>query len=181
MNKIAIIVPYKENYTKKNAGAVSLWVKDYLAYSNTSNFTDVFGNLENNLKPYTNNFINIKIESSYNKNSNYISYVKKKILKNSSYSIIEIHNRPQYLKAFILSKNLIKIIVFHNNPLDLRGSQTKTERLNILQIADHIIFVSEWCKKKFFENLDKKDSYKCKIIYPFVDISINKIPKKKKK
>jgi hypothetical protein len=35
----------------------------------------------------------------------------------------------------------------------LRGSQTKAERLNILQIADHVIFVSEWCKTKFFEDL----------------------------
>ena len=61
----------------------------------------------------------------------------------------------------------------------MRGSQTKAERLNILQIADHVIFVSEWCKTKFFEDLDKKDSYKCKIIYPFVNISINKIPNKK--
>ena len=45
MNKIAIILPYKENYNKKIAGAVSLWVKDYLAYSNTSNFSVVFGNI----------------------------------------------------------------------------------------------------------------------------------------
>ena len=180
MNKIAIILPYKENYNKKTAGAVSLWVKDYLAYSNTSNFSVVFGNLENNLKPYTNNFINIKIETRFNNNYNYINAIKKKILKNSVYSTIEIHNRPQYLKTFILSKNLIKIIVFHNNPLGLRGSQTKAERLNILQVADHIIFVSEWCKNKFFEDLDKKDSYKCKIIYPFADISLNKIPNKKK-
>ena len=180
MNKIAIILPYKENYNKKIAGAVSLWVKDYLAYSNTSNFSVVFGNLENNLKPYTNNFINIKIGTSFNNNYNYINAIKKKILKNSVYSTIEIHNRPQYLKTFILSKNLIKIIVFHNNPLGLRGSQTKAERLNILQVADHLIFVSEWCKNKFFEDLDKKDSYKCKIIYPFANISLNKIPNKKK-
>jgi hypothetical protein len=81
MNKIAIIIPYKENYNKKIAGAVSLWVKDYLAYSNTSNFTDVFGNLENNLKPYTNNFINIKVGTRFNKNYNYINNIKKKFLK----------------------------------------------------------------------------------------------------
>ena len=62
----------------------------------------------------------------------------------------------------------------------MRGSQTKSERLNILQIADHIIFVSEWCKRKFFEDLDKKDSYKCIVIYPFCKLSVNKIPKKKK-
>jgi glycosyltransferase involved in cell wall biosynthesis len=178
MNKIAIITPFKENYTKKNAGAVSLWVKDYLAYSNTSTFTNVFGNLDGDLKPYTDNFINIKINTRFNKNINYINEIKKIIFKKNEYSIIEIHNRPQYLNAFKFSKKLIKIIVFHNNPLDLRGSQTKSQRLNILQIADHLIFVSEWCKKKFFEDLNKKDSYKTKIVYPAIQIPENKIPKK---
>lgn len=178
MNKIAIITPYKENYSKKNAGAVSLWVKDYLAYSNTSTFTNVFGNLEDDLKPYTDNFINIKIKARFNKNLNYINEIKKIILEKNEYTTIEIHNRPQYLNAFKLSKKLIKIIYFHNNPLDLRGSQTKFQRLNILRIADHLIFVSEWCKKKFFEDLNKKDSYKCKIVYPAIPSLKNKIPKK---
>ena len=81
MNKIAIITPFKENYTKKSAGAVSLWVKDYLAYSNTSTFTNVFGNLDSDSKPYTDNFINIKIKSKFNKNINYINEIKKIILK----------------------------------------------------------------------------------------------------
>jgi hypothetical protein len=180
MTKIAIITPYKENYCKKNAGAVSLWVKDYLAHSNTSKFTNVFGNLDNNLKPYTSNFINIKIQSNLNKNLNYINTIKKIILKKKEYSTIEIHNRPQYLKAFKELKKIVKIIFFHNNPLDLRGSQTKYQRLNILQIADHIIFVSEWCKNKFFEDLDKKDSYKCKIVYPGIHITEKKIAKKEK-
>ena len=57
MTKIAIIIPYKENYTKKNAGAVSLWVKDYLSFSNTKKHTNVFGHLDDNLKPYSRNFI----------------------------------------------------------------------------------------------------------------------------
>jgi len=99
MNKIAIITPYKENYNKKNAGAVSLWVKDYLAYSNTSAFTNVFGNLDSDLKPYTDNFINVQINTKFNKNKNYINEIKKKILKRNEYSTIEIHNRPQYLNA----------------------------------------------------------------------------------
>ena len=178
MNKIAIIIPYKENYTKKKAGAVSLWVKDYLAHSSTNTLTNVFGNLDSDLKPYTDNFINIKIKTKFNANKNYINKVNKIILKKNEYSTIEIHNRPQYLNVFKFSKKLIKIIVFHNNPLDLRGLQTKSQRLNILQIADHLIFVSEWCKKKFFEDLNKKDSYKCKIVYPAIHIPENKIPKK---
>jgi hypothetical protein len=180
MTKIAIVVPFKENYSKKKAGAVSLWVKDYLSFSNTKKHTIVFGNLDDNLKPYSRNFINIKINKNFNKNLNYINTIKKIILKKKVYSIIEIHNRPQYLSAFKELNKIKKIIVFHNNPLKLRGSKTKSQRLNILEKADHLIFVSEWCKNKYFEDLDKKDSYKCKIVYPAIHITENKIPKKEK-
>ena len=30
MRDIAILLPYKENFTEKSAGAASIWVKDYL-------------------------------------------------------------------------------------------------------------------------------------------------------
>ena len=32
-NKIAILLPYKENYNIDKAGAASIWVKDYLKLS----------------------------------------------------------------------------------------------------------------------------------------------------
>lgn len=178
MNKIAIITPFKEDYSRKNAGAVSLWVKDYLLFSHTNKFTMVFGNLERKIKPYSNNFFNVQVKSNLNKNLNYIKSIKKIILDSGDYSTIEIHNRPQYLPLFKELKKYIKIIVFHNNPLELRGSKYAHQRLNILQNADHIIFVSEWCKNKFFEDLDKKDSSKCKVIYPAINIPENKISKK---
>ena len=180
MNKIAIITPFKEFYTFKKAGAVSIWVKDYLINSNTNKRSVVFGNINKGLKPYTNNYINIIVKSKFNKNLNYIKKIKKIISKKNEYSIIEIHNRPQYLYSFIDLKNLVKIIIYHNNPVFLRGSKTKSERLKILQYADYIVFVSEWCKKKFFEDLDKKDSNKCLIIYPAININLKKIPKKEK-
>ena len=33
MLKIATILPYKENYSKKKAAAASLWVHDFFKYS----------------------------------------------------------------------------------------------------------------------------------------------------
>ena len=36
--KIAILLPYKENYTENYAGAASIWVKDYLSLSNYGTF-----------------------------------------------------------------------------------------------------------------------------------------------
>ena len=37
MNKIAILLPYKEMYSKQNAGAASLYVNELLKYSKFKN------------------------------------------------------------------------------------------------------------------------------------------------
>ena len=39
--KIAILLPYKEKYTNKDAGAASIWVKDYLKVSSLKDDTVV--------------------------------------------------------------------------------------------------------------------------------------------
>ena len=43
MLNIATILPYKENYTEKDAGAVSLWVKDFLKFSKYKRNNIIFG------------------------------------------------------------------------------------------------------------------------------------------
>ena len=57
--KIAILLPYKEKYTLKDAAAASIWVKDYLKESHLNNQTIVFGNLPLSKRPLTSNFLNI--------------------------------------------------------------------------------------------------------------------------
>ena len=46
MKDIAILLPYKENFTENNAAAASIWVKDYLSRSKLKNKTIVYGNLK---------------------------------------------------------------------------------------------------------------------------------------
>ena len=43
MLNIATILPYKENYTKENAGAASLWVCDFFKYSKFKSKNIIFG------------------------------------------------------------------------------------------------------------------------------------------
>ena len=57
--KISVLLPYKENYNVDNAGAASIWVKDYLKYSNLKSQTIVYGNINSRLKPLTKNFKNL--------------------------------------------------------------------------------------------------------------------------
>ena len=131
--KIAILLPYKEKYTRRDAAAASIWVKDYLKLSHLANQTFVFGNLSSNKKPLTKNFININLSNTRFK-KNY--FYTKKFLESYNkfkFEVIEIHNRPESLVFLLKQKlNCKFIFVYHNNPQDLRFSKTVNERLFIV-------------------------------------------------
>ena len=61
MKDIAILLPYKENFTENNAAAASIWVKDYLSKSKLKSKTLVYGNLKKGNKPLLNNFKNLHL------------------------------------------------------------------------------------------------------------------------
>ena len=60
--KIASILPYKENYTKKGAGAVALWISEFMRDSIYKKNTFVFGNTTNK-NFLTKNYVNININT----------------------------------------------------------------------------------------------------------------------
>jgi len=178
--KIAILLPYKEKYTSKDAAAASIWVKDYLRRSRLKKNTLVYGNLPLKKKPLTKNFININL-SNINFKKNYF-YTKKfyQSCKNNNFEVIEIHNRPESL-IFLLKKklNCKFIFVYHNNPQGLRFSKTVKERLFIANNCDQIFFVSKWVMKKFFEGLPFEYKNNCEILYPAIN-KLKNFPKKEK-
>ena len=170
MNKIATILPYKENYTKNNAGAASLWVCDFLKHSKFKKNNMIYGHTI--YKSYlTKNYTNIHLE---NTNSKFASTTKDYCnqlidkLKINKYEIIEIHNRPQVF--FLLRKKLLSkyILYFHNDPLSMKGSKSVQERLNLIDQVNKIIFVSKWVQDRFFLNLDKSLINKTEIVYPSI-------------
>ena len=177
---IAILLPYKEKFNIDQAGAASIWVKDYLDISKLSSQTTVYGNLEKKIKPLTNNYKNIDLKNKLiRKNIAYTNELYKEHLKHK-FSIIEIHNRPESLLFLLKKKTTAKLIfVFHNNPKDMRGSASVKERINIAEKTDQIYFVSRWVKDKFFEGLPYKHKNNCEILYPAIK-PLNKFPKKEK-
>ena len=177
---IAILLPYKEKYTLKDAAAASIWVKDYLKISKLYKQTVVFGNLPEKKKPLTQNFVNLDL-SNIKFKKNY--FYTKKFYENYSkykFEVVEIHNRPESL-VFLLKKklNCKLIFVYHNNPQDLRFSKTTKERLFIANNCDQIFFVSKWVMKKFFEGLPFDYKNNCEILYPAIKV-LKKFPKKEK-
>jgi len=178
--KIIIILPYKDKYNKDEAGSVSLWVKEFNVKKNFSNETLILGS-SNSKKPLSKNFLSVFPKISFLRNSwNYLRNIKKYI--NSKTNIIEIHNRPNFLmnlnKKFG-DKNFI--IIFHNDPLKLKGSKKIGERLKILKLCKKVIFVSNWCKKKFLQKLPKTfyNSPKIDVIYPAFKVENYKLKKRK--
>ena len=179
MNKrIAILLPYKEDYNKNNAGSASLWVKDFFENSKLKKITTIYG-INTKKKSLSKNFVNLNNKFplfTFKKNIYYAKLFLKNIHKQTK--IIEIHNRPEIFHFIKKQNSNYKLIlVFHNNPLLIRGSKKIKERKNILNKCSNIIFVSKWVQKKFFEGLDSKKSKKCSVIYPAIK-RLDKLPKK---
>ena len=181
MLNINIILPYKETYSINIAGAVSILVSQLSLHSIFKKKIKVFGSVSLN-NPLTKNYYGtfVKKPIFYLSRTNYYLHLLQKKILNNSNTLVEIHNRPQAAKFFIKHKPLCKkILYYHNNPIELRGSKTKKERIFLLNNLDKIIFVSEWCKRIFFHDLNIKNSNKAHVVYPGSTV-LKKLPKKEK-
>jgi len=177
---ISILLPYKENYSPKYPGAVSLFVDATTKVSKYKKNITIFGNTKFKKKLYG-KYKNIElIKDNLLQSQSYI-YVKKfiELQKKINSQIIEIHNRPNYInKIKILNKKIV--LYFHNDPVTMLGSKTIKERINLLNDCEKIIFNSEWSKKQFLTNLNNfyQKSEKLEVIHQ--SINKEKIDLKKK-
>ena len=162
---IAILLPYKENFTKAKAGAVSIFINDTNKLSNYRKNIKVYG--YTSFKDEFKNYINIFIKKSFF-NSTSLQYLNKFLAetKNIKIDILEIHNRPNYIDFLDKNYKSKKILFFHNDPQVMLGSRTIKERINLLNKIDIIVFNSNWSKLRFLENLPNNIDYKKIIIIP---------------
>ncbi len=178
---IATILPYKENYTLDKASAASLWVSDFFLKSKYKKNNIIYGHTKSK-KYLTKNYININLKNLNSKfkstTNEYADKLTKEII-NNSFDIIEIHNRPQLLFKLVKKLKNRFIFYFHNDPLSMKGSKSINERLLLLNSVEKIIFVSEWVRDRFFQDLDEKLRTKTEVVYPSVNQQ-NKVKKKKK-
>ncbi len=179
--KISVLLPYKENYSKNYAGAVSIFIHGVNKISKFKSSTKIYGNTE--FRNYlSKNYINIPFKKKYFQSSSKI-YVNNfiNLEKKRKSDIIEIHNRPSYLRYFEYFKKKI-VFYFHNDPLSMTGSISIKERKFILNICHKIIFNSEWTKKRFFTGMDNflLNSEKIETIHQSTNRKKINISKKKK-
>ena len=93
---------------------------------------------------------------------------------------MEIHNRPHYVDFIDKTFKFKKILYFHNDPLEMQGSMTKKERIDLINKCDFIVFNSNWTKNRFLNGIQEQ-SNKDKIIVIPQSTSKVKINFKKKK
>ena len=109
---ISILLPFKENYSREMAGAVSLFVKDTSIISSFRNTIQIFGSTDSK-KFLSKNYINLKQKNNFLKSANkeYVkSFLVHPYLKETE--ILEIHNRPNYIKQVKQSYNK-KIFLYY--------------------------------------------------------------------
>ncbi|MBC8297263.1 MAG: glycosyltransferase [Pelagibacterales bacterium] len=153
--KISILLPLKENFSPIYPGAVSLFINDTLKVSKYRRNTIVYGNTDLN-KTFKLKYKNISITKNIFKSQNK-SYVEQflKIEKKRNSDLIEIHNRPSYLNSIYLQTSAKIVLYFHNDPLQMSGSKSTSDRINLFNKTEKIIFNSEWSKKRFLINMKK--------------------------
>ena len=95
---ISILLPYKENYSKEMAGAVSLFVKDTSNVSIFKKNITIFGSTKSK-KYLSKNYQNLYSRKGFLQSANreYVKSFLNQPLINTT-DILEMHNRPNYIK-----------------------------------------------------------------------------------
>ena len=123
--KIAILLPYKENFSPEYPGAVSLFVNENSKISKYKKNIIVFGNTRYK-KRYKLKYININLLKNplVSQTREYVSKFSR-MQKKYDFSLIEVHNRPSYILQLnkIIPKKIFSLY-FHNDPLSMDGSKS---------------------------------------------------------
>ena len=181
MKKISILLPYKENFTPKYAGAVSLLVKDISIKSKYKKNITVYGSTDYKER-FKINYKNMFFKKFFFESGN-IKYAENflELIEKKHSDLIEVHNRPAVFNHIIKKSPSKKVLIyFHNDPLTLRGSITTRQRRNIFKNAAAIIFISEWTKKRFFKNLNC-NAHDAKVSVVYSSVNKKKFNKNKEK
>lgn len=165
--KISVLLPYKENFSSKYAGAVSLFVKDTTICSKFKNLINIFGYTQYKSKLLS-NYINLNIKKNV-LHSNSKIYVDKflEYEKKASSDLIEIHNRPNYVKLLLENSSAKLVLYFHNDPLSMNGSKYLNERKELLNKTHKLVFNSKWSRERFLQgfNINDVEMNKLTVIY----------------
>ena len=129
--KISILLPYKENFHLIILGPFQYTLMTQQEIVNLKKNIIIYGstNYKNKLSK---NYVNLPFKREFLKSSSKI-YVQNFLYqeKKRKSDLIEIHNRPSYVDTIFDNSNAKLVLYFHNDPLDMNGSKSKDERMNL--------------------------------------------------
>ncbi len=158
---IDILLPYKENFTPSNAGAVATVVSDLAYHTKLDYKMQIYGNhlVSDTFSKLSYIALKPKWPLFYGNNlglaHSYIAHLKKRALQPS---LIEVHGRCQV--AHFLAKNCKKHKVglfLHNDPRKMKGSKTLTERLWLSRNLAGVFANSAYIKDCFLDGFKTEE------------------------
>ena len=169
-DEISILLPFKEGFSHKSFGSVSLYVKQINEYSKFLKNIKIYSHSRYqpfdkfNVKHLPKSISHLFFGKNYGHTKSFIKCLNLK----KKPKIIEVHNRPKsifQISHFLpLSK---KFLFYHNDPLSFKEYSTLKSRKELINICDKICFVSEYLKERFLKDLSisHRDNLKLQVIY----------------
>ena len=157
---IHALLPYKEHYTRQNAGAVAMVCHDMITSSAYGDNIHVFGRALDHdpiSQPYTALTPNMNVVFGNNLGlaRAYLNHLKS-LTKQPD--IVEVHGRCQVASYIAKKRSDLKIvIVLHNDPRDMKGAKTASERKSLAHHLKGVYAVSEYLTSCFEDGLNDND------------------------
>ena len=186
-----ILLPHKEVMTSANAGAIARIVADLASASDHPRAISVFGTPISNppLKDVNFKAVSYYRKWMYGKNKGflygYLAHLKAH--PEQTPELVEIHSRCQLARQLKTARPDLKVSLYmHNDARDMQGGQTPDERLWLVNNLSAILFVSNYLKDSFINDLPEEelcaDAHSKYIVIPNeVTRTCNQRPVKQKK
>jgi len=169
-DEISILLPFKEGFSDKNFGSVSLYVKQINEHSKFLRNIKIYSHIRHkpfdkfNVKHLPKSISHLFFGKNHGHTKSFINSLNSK----KKPKIIEVHNRPKsifQISHFLpMSK---KFLFYHNDPLSFKEYSTLNSRKELINICDKICFVSEYLKERFLKDLSLShtNNSKLQVIY----------------
>ena len=163
--RIDILLPSKERFGPKNAGAISGVVLDLIEESQTPECFRVIGT--NVDTPFPNvDFKGLKARHSWLHGGNIglaAAYLHD-LDMSAPPELVEVHSRC-HVAAYIKKKrpDLKVALYLHNDPRDMKGSRSVAERRHLLHAMSAVICVSDYIRSCFLDGIDGEDGLTRKV------------------
>lgn len=160
--KIDLLLPSKERFTAKNAGAISGVVRDLVMSSTASAAYRIVGTAVDTPLECP-SFLGVTPASKWSfkglfKGTNIATAAAylRAIASGPTPSMIEVHSRCHVAKYIAKKRPDIPVVLYlHNDPRDMKGAKTSAERAVLLVKLAGVICVSDYIKGCFLDGLDK--------------------------